>query len=400
MKPPLRSIAALFAACGLVSAADSTHELRDSLLARGDFNGDGRADLAVVDRVTGLVRIAHAQVGGALVWSETHHTGIAPATGVAIGKFLVTTRDALAVTSTTANRTNIFNLSNPASVPVPLSVFTPATGPTGVAAAQVANGTTLEEIEHITAIARSGGGWNLLVVFEAGWAQLFSFDGQSAPVPGKVFPVPADGSFLGAFASGPGDFHLLAGPPGMPLARAHRFTWDGTSHAPNGISDLPPLRSNRPATNVFAFNDDPFIATDAVPLGSFSAGEWTREGRIVGDAIEAAQSRFANPTSGLGDFSGVNLDPRPPDTTYVMTNEIPSFQAGIPSYASAYGPTRALGRTIGEVTITPTPGRMLRSIRPTFTAPPAVTVFWRICGGGWVSLAAQPPGWQFQEFTI
>jgi hypothetical protein len=542
MKPLLRSIAALSAACGLVSAADSTHELRDSLLARGDFNGDGRIDVAVVDRVTGLVRIAHPQVGGALVWSEGHHTGIAPATGVAVGKFLAATRDALAVTSTTANRTNVFNLADPLSLPVPLSVFTPATGPTGVSAAQVVGGTTLEEIiihhtengatpqarafarfsgapvtaavfqpalpappvpdlelrprrieglatasigsftgtspsagfrllrvgtspvqllaslnglpagadfvhadfdgsattspaqfvffkrgsatlhrsslsvanafsplattdagseiEHVTAVARSGGGWNLLVVFETGWAQLFSFDGQSAPVPGEVFPAPADGGFLGAFASVPGDFHLLAGPPGLPPGRAHRFTWNGSSHAPNGISDLPPLRSSRPATNVFAFNDDPFIATDAVLLGSFSAGEWTREGKIVAGAVEAAQSRFADPTSGLGSFTEVNLGPQPPGTTFVMTNEIPSFQPGVPSYASAYGPTRALGRTIGEVTITPAPGRMLRSIRPTFTAPPGVSVFWRIGGGGWISLPAQAPGWQFQAFTI
>ena len=211
MKPPLRSVAALFAACGLVSAADSTRESRDSLLARGDFNGDGRADLTAVDHVTGIVRIAHAQAGGALVSSEGHKTGIAPATGMAVGKFLATTREALAVTSTTANRTNLLNLSNLASLPVPLSVSTPATGSSGVSAARFVNGTTLKAI-------------------------------------------------------------------------VIHYTQNGTSHA------------------------------------------------------------------------------------------------------SAFGPN-------------PARGRMLRSIRPTFTAPPGVTVFRRI-GGGWVSLAAQAPGWQLQELTI
>ncbi len=542
MKTVVQHAAALLAACGLATAADSTHELRHALLARGDFNGDGRADLAVVERSTGLVRVARVAADGSLGWGQGHHSGISPATGVASGRLLLAGRDALAVTGTWANRTNLFDFANPAAVPVPLSVFSPPVGPTGVAAAQVSGGTALEEIvlhhtengtvpqgrafvrfsgspvvpqvfvpaapappvaelelrprrlegmataavgsfngtllvegfrvlrvgttpvqvlaslnglpvgshfvhadfdgaattspaqfvffrrgsptlylaslsaanafialpladageavEQVTAVAATGGGWNLLVVFESGWAQLFAFNGQSAPVPGESFAAPADGIFQGVFASGPGDFHLLAGPRGLPLTRAHRFTWNGSSHAANGISELPELRAGRATSNVFAFNKDPFIATDAVLLGSFSAGEWTRDGALNGGNLEARQARFAGPADGLGGFQPVVLGSAPAGTTHVMTNQIPSGQPGVASYASAYGPTAALGRTTGEVTIDPAPGRMLRAIRPRFTIPPGVSVFWRIGGGSWVSLVAQPPGWQFDAFTI
>ncbi len=520
-------------------AADSTHELRDSLLARGDFNGDGRPDVALVDRATGLLRIAHSAADGSLTWSEAHHTGIAPATGVATGRMLHASRDALAVTGSWANRTNLFDLSNPSALPAPLSVFTTSTGPTGVSAAQVLTGTALEEIvihhtengappqarafvrfsgsppapqtfnpaagltvpdfelrprrleglasigsftgtapnegfriyrvgaaplqviaslnglpagshfvhadfdgaattspaqfifynrdastlrrtslsaanafsaiassstgdniEHVTAVAAAGGGWNLLVVFTSGWAQLFSFDGQSAPVAGESFPSPADGLYQGVFAAGPGDFHLLAGPAGLPPLRAHRFTWNGSAHAPNGISNLPPLRATRSASNIFAFDKDPFIATDAVLLGSFSAGEWTRNGVLSGGAIQAQQARFSSPANGLGAFQPVTLGSGFAPGTHVLTNQIPSGQAGVPSYASAYGPTPALGRTAGEITIDPAPGRHLRAVRPRFTIPAGLNVFWRIGGGAWISLPAQSPGWQFDAFTI
>jgi hypothetical protein len=535
----LRSILlSSLAAASAASAADSTQELRAALQARGDFNGDGRPDLAVVERSSGQIRVAQTSASGALVWGDTHHSGIAPASGVASGRLLDPARDSLAITGTWANRTNVFDLTNLASLPVPVSVFSPSIGPTGVAAADVLGGdasrqelvlchtengsppqarawirfsgspvapaafspggssppvpslelrprrleglaiptmgsftgtsptesfrllqvgatpvavvaelaslpaggqfvhadfdgaastspaqfvfyqrddTTLRwcslsaansfsavssvtvawPVEQVTALPKSGGGWGLLVAFAAGGAQWFDFNGQSAPQPGESFSAAADGGiFQGAFASGPGDFHLLAGPAGLPATRADRFTWNGTSHAPNGSSTLPALRSRRPVANVFAFTKDPFIATDAVLLGSFSAGDWTRENTpAVPGLINVQQARFANSTDGLGAFQPVTLGPAPVGTNHVMTNQV------FP-YASAFGPTPALGLTIGEVKIEPPPGRTSRSVRPRFDAPPGVSVFWRIGNGGWIANSSQPPGWQFKDFTI
>lgn len=528
------------AVCGFALAADSTHELRDSLLARGDFNGDGRPDIVVTERASGQVRAALANPDGTLEWGESHHSGIAPATGVASGRLLDASRDALSVTGTWANRSNVFDLTNPDVLPAPLSAFTPSTGPTGVAAAQVLNGDATREeliichtengatpqwrgwirfvgpplaaqsfspysfiqplvptlelrprrvenlpvatiasftgtlptenfrllrvgsdpieassvlsglptgaqfvhadfdgaattspaqfvffhrdeldlrwcslssagvfsavstvsagvpVEHVTALPKSGGGWMLLVAFSTGGAQIFEFNGQSAPVPGEVIPPAADGSlYQGAFASGAGDFHLLAGLPGQHATRADRFTWNGSSHAANGSSELPELRSGRALSNVFAFSDDPFIATDAVLLGSFSAGEWTSDGELYPtNQIRVRKARFSSSSTGLlGDSDPLTLGSAPTGTQFVLTNQ------PMP-HASAFGPSPALGVTVGEVKIDPPPGRINRSVRPRFTAPTGVSVFWRIGAGAWQPYPLQLPGWQFEAFSI
>ena len=538
MKPFRSILLSGLAVCGFAQAADSTHELRDSLLARGDFNGDGRPDIAVVERATGQVRAALTQADGTLLWGESNHSGIAPATGVATGRLLTNTREALAVTGTWSNRSNILDLTNPDVLPAPLSVFTSFTGPTGIAAAQVVNGDVTREelvichtengtpsqsrgsvrfngvplqaesfspemppppvpslelrprrietlpvarmasftgtqptenfrllrvgaspvavtselsglpvgaqfvhadfdgaattspaqfvffhrdemdlrwcslssagvfaaistvsagvpVEHVTALPKSGGGWMLVVAFSTGGAQIFQFNGQSAPVPGEVIPPASDGSlYQGAFASGAGDFHLLAGLAGQQASRADRFSWNGSSHAANGSSTMPELRTSRALSNVFAFSDDPFIATDAVLLGSFSAGEWSRDGvKDVSNNIKVEQARYANSEVGIQNFQEVILGTAPIGTNHVMTNQISA-------HASAYGPSPALGVTVGEVKIDPPPGHMNRSVRPRFNAPSGVNVFWRIGGDTWLPYPAQEPGWQFEAFSI
>jgi hypothetical protein len=73
MKPIFHQIVAIVTVCRMVTAADSTQELRDALLARGDFNGDGQVDVAVVERATGLLRIALAAADGSLTWIEANH---------------------------------------------------------------------------------------------------------------------------------------------------------------------------------------------------------------------------------------------------------------------------------------------------------------------------------------
>jgi hypothetical protein len=65
----LRSILfSSLAAASASAAADSTHELRAALQARGDFNGDGRPDIAVIERSSGQVRVALTLASGTLDW--------------------------------------------------------------------------------------------------------------------------------------------------------------------------------------------------------------------------------------------------------------------------------------------------------------------------------------------
>ncbi|HEX9046258.1 MAG TPA: hypothetical protein VF988_04470, partial [Verrucomicrobiae bacterium] len=123
-------LAWLFAAMTGLNAApafvyDSPYELQSG----GDFDGDGRGDLVIVDKATGSYRIAYQFSAGHYTWISARASGIANATGLGVGKLDSLTFDSLAVTGPDANRINILDASNTAAASQPASVFIPSLGP-------------------------------------------------------------------------------------------------------------------------------------------------------------------------------------------------------------------------------------------------------------------------------
>lgn len=92
-------------------AAPFTYETPTELLNSGDFNGDGRIDAVIVDRATGNARVGLQNAGGGLNWLAGTPTGVPNATGLAVGRFLQTTRHAIAVTSPEHNRVTAVGVS-------------------------------------------------------------------------------------------------------------------------------------------------------------------------------------------------------------------------------------------------------------------------------------------------
>ena len=82
-------------------------ETEAETFAWGEFRGDGRRSFAVIDRESGGVRLMGTTATGGLVPGATHASGIEGVTGVAVGRFDVTTRDDLAVVSPEANRVRV-----------------------------------------------------------------------------------------------------------------------------------------------------------------------------------------------------------------------------------------------------------------------------------------------------
>lgn len=74
----------------------------------GDWNADGTPDLLVLDRSTGVLRVA-LQQGAELIWQEPIATGVEGATSIAFGQFdlLGQPKAALAVTSPALNRVQL-----------------------------------------------------------------------------------------------------------------------------------------------------------------------------------------------------------------------------------------------------------------------------------------------------
>ncbi len=93
--------------------------------ASGDFNGDGRPDVLVLDKVTGNVRVGYQNASGALVWATSVPTRVPRASSLAVGGFLQANRDAIAVTSPELNRIHLLDLSTPGQISAPLVVNPP-----------------------------------------------------------------------------------------------------------------------------------------------------------------------------------------------------------------------------------------------------------------------------------
>ena len=109
----------------LNSRAALVQETPAEFLTSGDFNGDGRADALVLDKLTGNVRVGYQNVSGGLDWSPAVPTGADTANALAVGRFSQTNSEAIAVTGAGLNRIQILNLSVPGSTPSP-AVFNPA----------------------------------------------------------------------------------------------------------------------------------------------------------------------------------------------------------------------------------------------------------------------------------
>lgn len=119
------------------AGAGAVYETESEFLATGDFDGDGRGDVVIVDKETGVYRLAYRNPGGELSWVAARAGGVESVEGVAVGPILAIGRDALAMTSPVANRVNVLEAGNPNSPAPPSPVFLSPIGPHLVVAVDI-----------------------------------------------------------------------------------------------------------------------------------------------------------------------------------------------------------------------------------------------------------------------
>ncbi len=132
------------------------YESARELFGNGDFDGDGRQDVVIVDKETGKFRLGYQQENGSITWVDNRPSGIKGITGISIGR-LVGKTDAIVFTSADANQLSIADASDPKTPARPLPVpFNDALGPNTVVAVDIGgDGNTPEMDLYVTSIYNS-----------------------------------------------------------------------------------------------------------------------------------------------------------------------------------------------------------------------------------------------------
>lgn len=119
----LCSLLALMLAAS-TARAGFVYETPGEFLTSGDFNGDGILDVLVLDKATGNARVGYQDGSSNLVWSAPLPTGVPSPAALAVGHFLDTNQDAVAITAAELNRIHLLRLSDPSNAPAP-AILTP-----------------------------------------------------------------------------------------------------------------------------------------------------------------------------------------------------------------------------------------------------------------------------------
>jgi hypothetical protein len=99
-----------------------------------DFDGDGRTDVALIDRRSGAVRVAYQTSPGGHAWHATRSIGLHSLSGASAGRLLALGHDGLVVTAPDANRLLLVDLPATATPALPQELFVAGIGPTYPAA--------------------------------------------------------------------------------------------------------------------------------------------------------------------------------------------------------------------------------------------------------------------------
>jgi len=140
---------AVTAAAGLLAAAPTRvsaenpslnfiYETPREFFGSGDFDGDGRTDLVIVDKESGKFRLGYQQAAGGFSWVDCRASGTKGIAGFGIGKVLNPKLDGLAFASADANQVTLQDAASPNAPGKPLTVpFNAGLGPNTVVALDI-----------------------------------------------------------------------------------------------------------------------------------------------------------------------------------------------------------------------------------------------------------------------
>ena len=133
-------------ACALAVLSTATHvaaverwayESPTEFFTLGDFDGDSRDDLVVLDKPTGSFRVALQLSADVYTWMTPASAGFSNITSLTSGRLLSTSRDALGVVTPYANRVQLLSIASSTAPWLPAERHLTNTGPTTLTAIDI-----------------------------------------------------------------------------------------------------------------------------------------------------------------------------------------------------------------------------------------------------------------------
>lgn len=119
------------------AAMGFVYETDLELFSTGDFNGDGKTDIVIVEKARGRARIGYRVSSEFFNWANWRATGIRDVTGMAVGKLADNKHDSFAFVSADANLISTMDAENPNIPEDPTKLNTAVLGPNAVVAIDV-----------------------------------------------------------------------------------------------------------------------------------------------------------------------------------------------------------------------------------------------------------------------
>jgi formylglycine-generating enzyme required for sulfatase activity len=114
---------------GVATALAFGFETDREQIATGDFDGDGRPDVVILDHTSGKYRLGYQAPDGSFLWVNYRLSGVKDATGLTVGRFVDPKKDALLVVSADATVLNLIDASNRGAGVKPVSLPFTLLGP-------------------------------------------------------------------------------------------------------------------------------------------------------------------------------------------------------------------------------------------------------------------------------
>lgn len=137
-----------FLSLGGMQASPFVYETERELVSTGDFDGDTREDIVIVDKDSGKYRLGYQQAAGLFNWVNFRQSGMKYVAALTTGKMLSPDRDTLAFASADANQMMVWDAQNPAAAGTSVPVAFGTLGPNGLVAADIggAGNTPLQDL--------------------------------------------------------------------------------------------------------------------------------------------------------------------------------------------------------------------------------------------------------------